>query len=140
MDQTFPEDTGVPAKTEAIVVTHPVVRKFTKRRGKGKSRTSSRGTRRLTEIEKRVSKSARRLSRSVYHGVNTYIDHRDESKEKRRDGAIVDFVENASYGLSKAISEASPVLHDAAEALNTRRFRSQIRRIARGFGRLPLIG
>jgi hypothetical protein len=72
--------------------------------------------------------------------VDTYIEHRDDSKERRRDGAIVDFVENVSYGVSKTISEASPVLHDAAEALNTRKFRRQIRRIARGFARLPLIG
>ena len=143
MDQSKDGDTaGTPperGQTAAIVSRHPVVLRL-KSRGRKRSRTSSRGARRLTEIERRVSKAGRRLSRALYHGVDTYIEHRDESKEKRRDGAIVDFVENLSYGVSKTISEASPVLHDAAEALNTRRFRKQIRRIARSFASVPLIG
>jgi hypothetical protein len=140
MDETTTDTGTAPPRPEGVVIRHPVVRKLTKHRGKQRTRTSSRGSRRLTEIERRVSKATRRVSKAVYHGVDTYIDHRDQSKERRRDGAIVDFVENVSYGVSKAISEASPVLHDAAEALNTRRFRQQIRRIARGFARLPLVG
>jgi hypothetical protein len=92
MDQTIPEDPGVPVRTEAVVVTHPVVRKFTKLRGKKGSRTSSR--------DERVSKSPRRLSRAIYHGVDTYIEHRDESKgraARRRS-----LVENVSYGVLSA--------------------------------------
>src|ERR1043166_4555090 len=87
-----------------VEVRQPIVRSF--RKGRRRSGTSSRGTRRLTEIERRVTKATRRVSRALNHGVNTYIDHRAESREKRRDGVIVDFVENASYGVSQAISEA----------------------------------
>src|SRR3981189_2190364 len=77
--------------------------------------TSSRGSRRMTEIERRVTKALRRVTRAADHGVDTYIDHRDKSASKRRDGVVVDFFENVSYGASQALSEASPVLHDVAE-------------------------
>jgi hypothetical protein len=105
-----------------------------------KKRTSSRGSRRLVEIDRRVAKAVRRVTRALDRGVDTYIEHRDKSKEARRDGVIVDFVENVSFGVSRALSEASPLVHDVAEAINTRRFRSQIRRAARAFGGIPFVG
>jgi hypothetical protein len=80
------------------------------------------------------------MSKSVESGVSTYLTGRDESKAKRRDGAIVDLFENVSKGLAETISEASPVLTDVAEALNTKSTRRQIRRLARTFGRLPFVG
>jgi hypothetical protein len=73
-------------------------------------------------------------------GIDTYIEHRDKSKATRKDGVIVDFVENVAYGVSRVVSEVSPVISDVAEAVNTRRLRSQIRRAARVFGSIPLIG
>jgi hypothetical protein len=100
-------------------------------------KTSSRGARRFAQIDRRVSKAVRRIAHSFDHGVDTYIEHRKSSAEKRRDGAAVDWVENFSYGVSTAISEASPVLHDIGEALNTRATRKQIRKLVKGFGRLP---
>ena len=102
-------------------------------------RTSSRGSRRLNEIERRVTKGMRRLSRALDHGVDTYIEHRDKSKEARKDGVIVDFFENVSYGVSRAMSDASPLVHDVAEAINSRGFRTQIRHVARTFGSLPFV-
>jgi hypothetical protein len=120
-------------KTEATEAPPTVVK--VKHKG-----TSSRGTRRLTDIEKRVSKSVRRVTRALDRGVDTYIEHRDKSKAARKDGVLVDFVENVSYGVSRAVSEASPIVHDVAEALNTRRMRSNIRRVARTFGAIPFIG
>jgi hypothetical protein len=105
-----------------------------------KKRTSSKGIRRLTEIDRRVSKAVRRVTRAVDNGVDSYIEHRDKSAENRKDGPVVDFVENVSYGVSKTISEASPVLHDIAEAWNTRRFRSQVRRVARTLTSIPFFG
>jgi hypothetical protein len=135
------------AGSEPTVKTHvetPVepttVRVVVERETHRKKGTSSRGSRRLTEIDKRVSKAVRRVTRALDRGVDTYIEHRDRSKETRKDGVIVDLVENVSYGVSRAISEASPLVHDVAEAMNTRRLRSQIRRAARTFGSLPLMG
>jgi DNA topoisomerase VI subunit B len=105
-----------------------------------KKGTSSRGSRRLTEIDRRVSKAVRRVTRALDRGLDTYMEHRDKSKEARKDGVIVDFVENVSYGVSRALSEASPLVHDVAAAINTRRLRSQIRSAARTFGSLPFVG
>ena len=118
--------------------TRPIVRVAGKERKK--RRTSSRGTRRLTEIDRRVSKSVRRVTRALDRGINQYIERRDKSAEVRRDGPVVDFVENVSYGVSEAVAEASPLLHDIAEAWNTRRLRSQMRRVARTFRSIPFFG
>jgi hypothetical protein len=128
-------------KSHAETAADPTtVRVVVERETPTKQGTSSRGSRRLADIEKRVAKSMRRVTRAMDRGVDTYIEHRDKSRENRKDGVIVDFVENVSYGVSRAISEASPLVHDVAEALNSRSVRSQIRRAARTIGSLPLIG
>ena len=101
-----------------------------------KKKASSRSARRLEDIESRVSKSVHRVSKAVENGVSTYLEKRDSSARKRRDGALVDIYENAAAGFSKALSESSPVLSDFAEALNSRRSRKQIRRVIRA---IPLL-
>ena len=137
-------DKTQPAEHTRVQLNHPV--SVVLKRGKGKNkdgrreRTSSRGARRLTDIDRRVSRALRRITRAVDHGVDTYRSHRNKSRDKRRDGAVVDFLENVSYGVSQAVSEASPVLHDVGEAINTRRMRKQIRRVARSFANVPLFG
>jgi len=100
-------------------------------RKRKKKRGSSRTSRRLEDIENRVSKSLRRVSKAVDRGVKTYRDKRDKSERRRRDGALVDIYENAAVGVSEAISNSSPVLTDIAKAVNTRRRRKDIRRFVR---------
>jgi hypothetical protein len=139
MENTAEKETTVKAHVETPVEP-TTVRVVVERETHRKKGTSSRGSRRLTEIDKRATKAVRRVTRALDSGIDTYIEHRDKSKEARKDGVIVDFVENVSYGVSRAISEASPLVHDVAEAINTRRVRSQIRRAARLFGSIPLIG
>ena len=101
-------------------------------RKRKKKRGSSKTSRRLEDIENRVSKSLRRVSKAVDRGVKTYRDKRDRSERRRRDGALVDSYENAAVGVSEAISNSSPVLTDIAKAINTRRRRKEIRRFVRG--------
>ena len=140
MENTTVSEPTVKSQVETPVeptTVRVVVERETTHRKKG---TSSRGARRLTEIDKRVTKAVRRVTRALDRGVDTYIEHRDKSKETRKDGVIVDFVENVAYDVSRAVSEVSPVVHDVAEAINTRRFRSQIRRAARTFGSIPFVG
>jgi hypothetical protein len=127
-------------KTETKHLTDPPIVRESETEHKHRSRTSSKGSPRLTDIEKRVSKSIRRVTRALDNGVDTYITHRDVSKAKRRDGVIVDFVENVARGVSRAFADASPVIHDVAEAANTRRLRSQVRRVVRTFGAIPFVG
>ena len=139
MENTAEKETTVKAHVETPVEP-ATVRVVVERETHRKKGTSSRGARRLTEIDKRVTKAVRRVTRALDRGVDTYIEHRDKSKESRKDGVIVDFVENVSYGVSRALSEASPLVHDVAAAINTRRLRSQIRSAARTFGSLPFVG
>ena len=107
------------------------------KRKSGKKRGSSRASRRLIDVEDRASKAVRRVTKAVNRGVGTYLDKRDKSARKRRDGALVDFYENASVGTAEAIANSSPVLTDIAKALNTRRLRKRIRKALRG---IPVIG
>ena len=113
----------VQAETTVIIV-EPRKRK--------KKRGSSKTSRRLEDIENRMSKSLRRVSKAVDRGVKTYREKRDRSERRRRDGALVDSYENAAVGVSEAISNSSPVLTDIAKAINTRRRRKEIRRFVRG--------
>ena len=132
------EHTAKAEKHEAAPAAHAA--KAAEPEAPAKARHSSKGTRRLTDIDKRVSKAVRRVTRALDNGVDSYMEHRDKSRLARRDGVIVDFVENVSHGVSRAVSDASPVIHDVAEAFNTRAFRSNIRRFARTFGSIPFIG
>ncbi len=125
------------AHAEQEHVKRPVVRVAGEAQSHKKKKLSSKGTRRLTEIDRRVSKAVRRVTRALDHGIDTYIERRDKSAEKRKDGPVVDFVENISSGVSQAVSEASPLLHDIAEAWNTRQLRTQVRRAARTLGSIP---
>ena len=107
------------------------------KRKSGKKRGSSRASRRLIDVENRASKAVRRVTKAVNRGVGTYLDKRDKSARKRRDGALVDVYENASVGAAEAIANASPVLTDIAKALNTRRLRKRIKKVLSG---IPVIG
>ena len=108
------------------------------RRKKAK-RGSSRASRRLEDIERRLSKAMRRVTKAVNRGMSEYQDQRDKSASRRRDGALVDFYDNVSRGVSRAISQSSPVLVDVSKAFNTRRNRRLIRRSLRRFPRIPFL-
>ena len=110
---------------------YPVVGEPVDSKNSKKKRYSSRSARRFGEIESRISKSVHRVSNAVENGVSTYLEKRDKSARKRRDGALVDFYENAAVGISKALSESSPVLSDFAEIANSRRSRKLIRKVVR---------
>jgi len=102
-------------------------------------RGSSRSARRAEDIERRVSKAIRRVTGAVDRGVETYIDARDKSARKRRDGALVDFYENVTRGVSKAVAKSSPAAVDVAKAFNTKRSRRRMRASFKAL-RIPFVG
>jgi hypothetical protein len=102
-----------------------------------KKRGSSRQTRRLEDLEDRFSKSVHRVSKAVNKGVSTYLDERDRSARKRRDGALVDIYENVATGVSETVADSAPVLTDIAKAFNRRKVRKQFRSFIRN---IPWIG
>jgi hypothetical protein len=112
-----------------VVLGAPIVIKIGNKKKKKKG--SSKAARRLESYEKHLSRSARRISRGVKNGVDTYIDNRNRSERKRRDGAIVDLCQNLAKGTARAISESSPILTDYARAMNTKQMRKQIRQFLR---------
>lgn len=114
-----------------VVLGEPIVISVGKGGRKRKKKHSSRTARRLSEIERHFSKAARRISRGCKSGWDEYLDDRDRSERKRRDGALMDYWVNMSKGASRAISEASPALTDIAKAFNSKRMRKQIRRTLR---------
>lgn len=115
-------------------------RKKGRRGGRRKAkRGSSRTSRRLEDIERRVSKAMRRVTKAVNRGMSEYQDQRDKSASKRRDGALVDFYDNVSRGVSRAISQSSPAIVDVSKAFNTKRQRRLIRRGLRRFPRIPFL-
>jgi hypothetical protein len=121
-------DRGGATETRAVVFQSPVVVRYgKKKRKKGSSQTA----RRLDDFERNLSKAARRISKGVKNGVDEYIDNRKRSERRRRDGAIVDFCENTSKGVARAISESSSVLTDFVRPWNSKRLRRQIRQTLR---------
>jgi hypothetical protein len=131
METPVKEHAGMESRSSAIE--HDV------RKAREKKKSSSKGARRLMDIEKRVSKSFRRVAQALDRGAETYVEHRDKSKAKRQDGPLVDFGENVAAGVVKTINEASPIISDVAETLNSRVVRTQIRRAARTFGAVPFV-
>ena len=106
----------------------------------GKKRRSRGRTRRLQDIERGVSKAVRRVARATEHGVSEYIDRRDDSERKRKDGPVVDLYENVARGVSVAISEAGPAGVDVVKPFNTKKSRRQMRSVLKSLPRLPIIG
>jgi hypothetical protein len=103
-----------------------------RRKKKKAKRGSSRASRRLAGVEKRVSKSARRVAEGVDSGVNRYISRRKRSARKRRDGALVDLCTNVARGTARAVRKSSPALVKVAKIPNSKRLRKGIRRVLRG--------
>ena len=87
------------------------------------------------KFERRISKATHRVSKAVERGIQTYLDERDRSVERRRDGAILESYVNIATGVSEGIADAAPTLTDVAKAVNSKRTRRAIRSIVRA---LPL--
>lgn len=55
-----------------------------------KKRGSTKATRRASDVDHRATKAMSRLVKAVDKGVNKYIERRDKSDTKRKDGALLD--------------------------------------------------
>ena len=134
------DDTGTQGAEQAqpvVVLGEPIVirvKKDGKRRKKKKG--SSRTSRRLADFERQFSRAARRISKGCKNGWDEYLDQRDKSERKRRDGALADYYVNMAKGISRGISEGSSALTDVAKAFNSKEMRKQMRRALRP---LPMI-
>src|SRR5919205_848458 len=93
-------DTGTlgaqPAQS-AVVFGEPIVIRA-KKGGKNKKKGSSRTSRRLADFERQFSRAARRISKACKSGWDEYLDQRDKSERRRRDGALADYYVNMAKG------------------------------------------
>jgi len=101
-----------------------------------KKRGSSKATRRAQDVEKRVTKAMSRLSRAVDKGVSKYIERRDKSDSKRKDGGLLDGPENIVRSAARAAADATPMVGDMMKLMTTKQTRNAFRR---NFGSVPAI-
>jgi hypothetical protein len=96
-----------------------------------KKKRTSRNTKSFQDFEKKFSKSAHRVSQAVEKGVQAYIDGRDKSANKLKDGAMIESYVNVASGISEGIADAAPALTDFADAVNTKGMRRIMKNVVR---------
>jgi hypothetical protein len=99
--------------------------------GKKRKRKYSRGLRDVQRWERGYAKASRRVSRAISAGLDTYMERRDKSSYKRRDGAIRDALKNWSKGVSKAMRKASDAPYDLTKAFDTKSVRRTVKFVVR---------
>jgi hypothetical protein len=103
--------------------------------GKGGKKRRTRGLRTMQTAENRLTKASRTLADALEKGFKIYRDERKKSAQKRRDGAMVDFVDNFAAGVEETQRVAAPASNDVITAFSTKRTRKQLRRAARAISR-----
>jgi Family of unknown function (DUF6312) len=108
--------------TESLAAVEVTVEPKRKRK-----RRYSRGLKDVQRWERGWAKASRRLGRAVAGGLDSYLDRRDRSSYKRRDGAIRDALKNWSKAASKSMRRASGAPYDVLKAFNTKTVRRTIK-------------
>ena len=71
----------------------------------------------IQRVERGTTKAARRLAKAVTSGVDVWIDARDKSASRRRDGGVRDARKNLKKALRKTVRTASEAPADVFDAL-----------------------
>jgi hypothetical protein len=96
---------------------------------------ASRELKQILKIERGFAKASSRVSKGVASGLARYVERRDRSAERRRDGALRDAPLNWARGVDKAVRVASRAPVDLAKSVNSKRVTKNIRRAVRNFMR-----
>jgi hypothetical protein len=94
---------------------------------KKKKRRTSAGLGDAERFGHHATRASSRLARAVSKGFRRYERERDRSARNRRDGALRDFIENASLGLGATLRAAADVPYELARGTNSRGVRRQTR-------------
>jgi hypothetical protein len=78
--------------------------------------------------EKDLVRAARRATRAVSKGIETYDEERRASAREKEDGAVEDFPHNYAKAISETLREGADVPLDVAEALAPKDYRKRVRR------------
>jgi len=98
---------------------------------RGRKRKTSRGLKHVQEIERGMAKASQRVSRAVEKGFATYLDRRDRSAARRRDGAIRDAPENWARAAGRMMRVSSRAPLDIAKPVNAKSMNKRLRRVAK---------
>ena len=127
-DQTMSEGT-TPTTSNDENAGAPVV--VERKRGR---RRYSTGLKSVQVMERNFSRAFRRVARSLNEGVDAYQEARDESAERTRDGALMDFIPNVADGVSQMLEVLTPLPQDLAKAIYPPRARRIVRNATRIVG------
>ena len=127
-DQTMSEGTTPTTSSEENAGAPVVVE-----RKRGRRRYST-GLKSVQVMERNLSHAFRRVARSLEEGMDAYQDARDESAERTRDGALLDFIPNVADGMSQMLEVLTPLPQDLAKALYPPRARRIVRNATRIVG------
>lgn len=101
---------------------------------KGKRKRRSRGLRNLDTTLNRLTRSGKKLATAVDDGFKTYRDERKKSARKKKDGALLDLVNNVAEGVSKAQKKSGGATRDLLTMFSTKRTKKRVRRAAKNIG------
>ena len=96
-------------------------------------RKYSRGLKDAQLFERRLAKADRRIGNAVAKGFNVYLERRDRSAEKKRDGALRDFSKNVSKAATETLRGLTDVPYDIGKAFDTKATRRTIKFVVRSF-------
>lgn len=108
----------------------PIVLEYQSRKKKQKSAEDekySKGLEDVQQAEADLVRLARRASKAVAKGLETYDQERSRSAEEKKDGAIEDFPHNVAKATSESLKEASEIPVDMAESMSTKNYRKRLR-------------
>src|SRR5689334_12703925 len=113
----------------------PIVLEYKERRKKKKRAVEdetdqkySEGVEAVQPLEGGLLRVARRSTKALSEGLDTYAQGRRRSAKEKKDGAIQDFIDNSAKAASASMKEASEVPVDIAESLGAKSYRKQMRK------------
>lgn len=124
------------SELKPIVLDYKALRKKNKKADEDNGkRKYSRGLKDIQEVEADFVRIARRASKAVSKGLDTYDQERTRSANEKKDGALEDFAHNSAKAISASLKEASELPIDIAESISSKNYikplRASLRRAAK---------
>ena len=111
-----------------------------KKAGRKKRRRYSPGLEEVQEFEVHVTRASHHIARATEKGLAEYRARSQKSAQKKRDGAMRDFLPNSGQAMTVALQEASKLPLDLARVVNTpqnrKRIKRQVKYLSRSLRRL----
>src|SRR5688572_5051206 len=122
---------GLQSELRPIVIEYKKRRKNKRQSVEDDDERYSEGLEDVQRLEGNLVRVAKRSTRVLSKGIDTYEQERDRSAKEKKDGALEDFVHNSAKAASASMKEASELPVDIAEALGDRSYRRRTRKSLR---------